>query len=162
AALDFSAIIPGLYQQIMSGKWNGTDWMEEIRNENAPIQNHAINLSGGSDQSLFSLGFSYTSQEGILGKPVEPRSDRYTVRLNSDEVIYKKSDLDVIKVGETFNYSYRKRSGIAIAGMYFNDIRNMLTGSPLVPAYNEQGEFYAREDVKASGLEALSSRVFNP
>jgi len=27
-ALDFSTIIPGLYQQIMSGQWKGTDWME--------------------------------------------------------------------------------------------------------------------------------------
>src|SRR5690606_28311303 len=108
AAINFSEKIPALYQQIMSGQWNGTDWMEEIRNQNAPIQNHAINLSGGSDQSLFSLGFSYTSQEGILGKPVEPHSDRYTVRLNSDHVIYKKNGLDVIKVGETFNYSFRQ------------------------------------------------------
>jgi len=161
-ALDFSTIIPGLYQQIMSGQWKGTDWMEEIRNRNAPIQNHAFNLSGGSDQSLFSLGFSYTSQEGILGKPVEPHNDRYTVRLNSEHVLYKKNGLDVVKLGETFNYSYRKRSGIAIGGMYFNDIRNMLTGSPLVPAYNDKGEFYARADVKASGLESLSSRIYNP
>lgn len=160
--LDFASLIPGLYQQIMSGQWNGTDWMEEIRNENAPIQNHAISLSGGSDQSLFSMGFSYTSQEGILGKPVEPHNDRYTVRLNSDHVIYRKKGLDMIKVGETFNYSYRQRSGIAIGGMYWNDIRNMLTGSPLVPAYNDKGEFFAREDVKASGLEALSSRIYNP
>lgn len=161
-ALDFASLIPGLYQQIMSDKWEGTDWMEEIRNKNAPIQNHALNLSGGSDQSLFSMGFSYTSQEGILGKPVEPHNDRYTLRLNSDHVIYRKNGLDMIKLGETFNYSYRQRSGIAIGGMYWNDIRNMLTGSPLVPAYNDKGEFYAREDVKASGLEALSSRIYNP
>src|SRR5690606_4270287 len=162
AAIDFSTKIPGLYQKIMNGQWNGTNWMEEIRNKNAPIQNHSINLSGGSDQSVFSLGFSYTSQEGILGKPVEPHSDRYTVRLNSDHVIYKKNGIDVIKVGETFNYSYRKRSRIAIGGMYYNDIRNMLTGSPLVPAYNDHGEFYARADVRASGIEGHSSRLFNP
>lgn len=161
-ALDFASIIPGLYQQITSGQWNGTDWIEEVRNKNAPIQNHAVNIAGGSDQSLFSLGFSYAGQEGILGKPVEPKHDKYTVRLNSDHVIYQHNRLDVIKIGETFNYSYRERSGIAIGGMYWNDIRNMLTGSPLVPAYNDKGEFFAREDVKASGLENLSSRVFNP
>jgi TonB-linked SusC/RagA family outer membrane protein len=162
AAIDFSTKIPGLYQKIMNGQWNGTNWMEEIRNKNAPIQNHSINLSGGSDQSVFSLGFSYTSQEGILGKPVEPHIDRYTVRLNSDHVIYKNNGIDVIKVGETFNYSFRQRSGIAIGGMYYNDIRNMLTGSPLVPAYNDKGEFFARDDVKASGIESLSSRLYNP
>ena len=160
--LDFASVIPGLYQKIMSGEWNGTDWIEEIRNKNAPIQNHAINLTGGSGQSVFSLGFSYSGQEGMLGKPVQPISNRYTVRINSDHVIYEKNGLEILKVGETFNYGYRKRSGIAIGGMYWNDIRNMLVGSPLVPAYNDKGEFYAREDVKASGLENLSSRVYNP
>lgn len=161
-ALDFSHIIPELYKKINNGEWKGTNWMEEIQNKNAPIQNHAINLSGGSDQSLFSLGFSYTRQEGILGKPVEPHNTRYTLRLNSDHVLYKKNGLDIIKVGETLNYSFRNRSGIAIGGMYYNDIRNMLTGSPLVPAYNDSGDFFARDDIKTSGLENLSSRVYNP
>ena len=45
-ALDFASVIPGLYQDISSGKWNGTNWIEEIRNKNAPIQNHSINISG--------------------------------------------------------------------------------------------------------------------
>lgn len=161
-ALDFASVIPGLYQDVSSGKWNGTNWIEEIRNKNAPIQNHSINISGGSDQSLFSMGFSYSGQEGILGKPVEPKHDKFTFRFNSDHVIYEKDGLDIIKVGETFNYSFRKRSGIAIGGMYYNDIRNMLVGSPLVPAYNDKGDFYARDDVRDSGLESLSARVYNP
>src|SRR5690554_20104 len=29
AAIDFSTKIPGLYQKIMNGQWNGTNWMEE-------------------------------------------------------------------------------------------------------------------------------------
>lgn len=160
--INFSNVIPELYQKIQSGEWNGTNWIEEIRNKNAPIQNHAINIAGGSDQSLFSLGFSYAGQEGILGVPVQPIHDRYTVRLNSDHVIYNNKEFDVIKIGETFNYSYRNRSGIAIGGMYWNDIRNMLVGSPLVPPYNDAGEFYARADLQKSGLESLSSRLYNP
>ena len=156
---DFSQAIPGLYQKITSGQWNGTDWIEQISNKNAPIQNHALNISGGSGQSVFSLGFSYAGQEGILGVPVQPKHDRYTVRLNSDHVILNNKEFDVIKIGQTFNYSYRNRSGIAIGGMYWNDIRNMLVGSPLVPAYNDAGEFYARADVQASGLEGLSPRI---
>lgn len=159
---DFASTIPGLYSKIQDGTWNGTDWMKEIENKNAPIQNHAINISGGSDQSVFSLGFSYASEEGTLGKPVEPKNDKYTFRMNSDHVLYENNGLDVIKVGETFNYSYRERSGVSIGGMYDNDIRNMLVGNPLVPAYNDEGEFYARNDVNASGLANVSSRIYNP
>nr|WP_319398963.1 TonB-dependent receptor [uncultured Carboxylicivirga sp.] len=159
--LDFASIIPGLYQDIQNG-WQGTDWVKEIENKNAPIQNHSINITGGSENSVFAMGFSYSSQEGTLGKPVQPKSDRYTLRLNSDHILYEKDGLDIVKVGQTLNYSYRERSGIAIGGMYSNDIRNMMTGSPLVPVCNDEGEYYARADVQASGLEALSSRIYNP
>ena len=161
-AIDFSSIIPDLYQKIQSGQWNGTNWLEEAYNKNAPIQNHAINIGGGSAQSVFSMGFSYASQEGVLGKPVEPNYERYTVRLNSDHSIYKKNDLDIIKIGQTLNYSYSKKGGIAIGGMYYNDVRNLLVGNPLVPLYNSEGEYYAADDLAASGLAGLSSRLYNP
>jgi TonB-linked SusC/RagA family outer membrane protein len=161
-AIDFASAIPDLYQQIQSGQWNGTNWLDEAYNKNAPIQNHAVNISGGSAQSVFSMGFSYASQEGVLGKPVEPNYERYTARLNSDHSIYKKNGLDIIKVGQTFNYSYSKRGGIAIGGMYWNDVRNLLVGNPLVPLYNDAGEYYASDDLAASGLAGLSSRLYNP
>ncbi len=159
--LDFASIIPSLYQDVQNG-WQGTDYMKEIENKNASIQNHSINITGGSENSVFAIGFSYSSEEGTLGKPVQPTNDRYTLRLNSDHVLYKKNGLDIIKMGQTLNYSYRERSGIAIGGMYSNDIRNMMTGNPLVPAYNDEGEYWAQADNDASGLSALSSRVYNP
>ncbi|MGM0376754.1 MAG: TonB-dependent receptor [Bacteroidota bacterium] len=160
--IDFANAIPDLYQKIQSGQWNGTNWLDEAYNKNAPIQNHAVNISGGSEQSVFSMGFSYASQEGVLGKPVEPNYERYTARLNSDHSIYKKNGLDIVKVGQTFNYSYSKRGGIAIGGMYWNDVRNLLVGNPLVPLYNDDGEYYAADDLEASGLAGLSSRLYNP
>ena len=161
-AIDFASAIPDLYQQIQSGQWSGTNWLDEAYNKNAPIQNHAVNVSGGSVQSVFSMGFSYASQEGVIGKPVEPNYERYTARLNSDHSIYKKNGLDIIKVGQTFNYSYSKRGGIAIGGMYWNDVRNLLVGNPLVPLYNDADEYYAADDLAVSGLAGLSSRLYNP
>jgi TonB-linked SusC/RagA family outer membrane protein len=160
--VDFASAIPGLYQKIQSGEFTGTNWMEEIYNKNAPIQNHAFNITGGSGQSVFSMGFSYASQEGVLGKPVEPNYDKYTARINSDHVIYEKDGLEIVKVGETFNYSFRKRSGIAVGDMYYNDVRNMLVGNPLVPVYDTEGNYYANDDLQESGLAGLSSRIHNP
>jgi TonB-linked SusC/RagA family outer membrane protein len=159
---DFATEIPELYQRIQSGAWDGTDWFREAYNENAPIQNHGVNITGGSEQSVFSMGFSYTSQEGVVGKPVEPNYERYTARLNSDHVIYENNGLDVVKVGQTFNYSYSDRSGVAIGGMYYNDVRNLLSGNPLVPLYNDEGEYYALDDVQASGIAGISTRLYNP
>ena len=67
---DWAGLLPAdLYNSIMDGSWQGTNWIKETYNEAAPTQNHSFNLAGGTEQSKFSMGFSYTSQEGILGKP---------------------------------------------------------------------------------------------
>lgn len=162
APINFAAAIPILYDSIQSGAWNGTNWMKEAYNKNAPIQNHAINISGGTHQSTFSMGFSYSSQEGVFGRPVEPHFDRYTARINSNHVIHENNGLDIIKFGQTFNYGYTERSGIAIGDMYWNDVRNMLVGNPLVPIYNADGEYFANQDLQEFGLAGLSSRIYNP
>ena len=162
APIDFAARIPGLYQLIQTCAWNGTNWIEEAYNRNAPTQNHAINLAGGTDQSTFSLGFSYSSQEGVLGKPVEPHFDRYTARINSSHVVREGNGFDLIKVGQTFNFGYTERSGVAIGGMYWNDVRNLLAGNPLVPMFNAEGTYFAINDLAAAGLGGLSSRIYNP
>lgn len=103
---DFSKELPeSLYNSIMNGTWNGTNWLEAIKVKNAPVQNHSFNLSGGNEMSRTSLGFSYTSQEGIFGKPMNSAFERYTARVNSEHVLLKSKDqkYDVIKIGENLN-----------------------------------------------------------
>lgn len=161
APYDWENMIPDLYSRVQSG-WKGTNWLKEIENSNAPIQNHALNILGGNDMSHFSIGFSYADEEGIYGTPVEPNYKRYTFRLNSDHVILKKDGMDVIKFGENLNYSYNNKKGIGIGNIYWNDIHNMLGASPLMPVYNADGEYWNRQDNTDSGLEQLSPNLANP
>ncbi|MEG2574300.1 MAG: TonB-dependent receptor plug domain-containing protein, partial [Bacteroides sp.] len=140
-AYDYAKLVPN-WDKIQDGTFKGTNWLEEARNENAPIQNYALNVSGGSEQSIYSLGFSYTSQEGIIGKPVEPNYNRYTFRLNTEHTLYKKDNLDIVKLGENLSYAYSERSGINIGDMWSNDIRNMMTTSPFLPMYDDKGEYH--------------------
>jgi TonB-linked SusC/RagA family outer membrane protein len=158
---DWANIVPN-YEQIMSGASSGTNWLEEIREKNAVTQNHSLNISGGSDKSTYSIGFSYTSQEGILGKPVEPKYERTTARINSDHVLYRVDNLDVVRFGENLNYSYSTRNGIQIGNIYANDIHSILVAAPIMPVYNEDGEYFNAEDKKASGLDSYDSQIYNP
>ena len=92
---DWAGLLPTyLYNSVMDGSWKGTDWINEAYKKGAPTQNHSINIVGGNDLSKFSLGFSYTQQEGTLGwnkiDPVNANFNRYTARFNSDHVIFKK------------------------------------------------------------------------
>lgn len=151
---DWANLLPSdLYNSIMDGSWQGTNWIKETYNEAAPTQNHSFNLAGGTEQSKFSMGFSYTSQEGILGKPVQSQYDRYTARINSDHVLLKVNDFDAIKIGETLNFNYNTKSGIAIGNIYGNSIHNMLIGNPLLPVYDAEGNYYDYYDKRDNGWE---------
>lgn len=151
-AYDWESLLPSsLYKSIMDGTWNGTNWLDEATNNNAPTQNHAFNITGGNEFSKFSLGLSYTSQEGTIGKPVEPNYERYTSRLNSEHVILKNNDFDVIKFGENMTYSYTERSGIGIGNIYWNDVHNFLVANPLMPVYDSEGNYYDQDDKVAEG-----------
>lgn len=139
---NFASDVPG-WANIEDGSWKGTNWLDLSRNKNAPTQNYALNITGGTEQSVYSAGFSYTSQEGILGKPVQPEYDRYTARINSEYTLYKKGKLDIVKFGENLTYSYVERSsGIAIGDMWFNDIRNLLKATPFLPHLDSDGNHH--------------------
>lgn len=138
---DYASMVPN-WEAIANGTWQGTNWLDEARNEDAPIQNHALNITGGTEQSVYSLGLAYTSQKGILGAPVQPEYTRYTARINSEHTLYKKGQSDIIKVGENLTYSYSERNGIAIGDIWGNDVRNMLHANPFLPNKDEKGAYH--------------------
>ena len=152
SANDWHAILGSNYNAVMAGQ--STNWLEEMQNKNAPTQNHSINIVGGNEISKFSLGVSNTSQDGIFGKSAASKFDRTTVRLNSDHIILKNKSFDIIKVGETLNFNYSKKSGIGIGTQYVNDISNALRGCPLIPVYGANG-YFDTADKLATGM-ALS------
>jgi TonB-linked SusC/RagA family outer membrane protein len=125
---------PVYYDKLLSGEWSGTNWLKEMQNKNAPIQSHAINITGGNQTSVFSLGASYTSQEGIFGYPVQSKYKRFTVRLNSDHVILRKN-FDVIKLGENLSFTSSSNHGIGTGNMWWNDILNCAQTIPVLPMY---------------------------
>ena len=163
AMIDWANVLStDLYNSIMNGSNKGTDWLKAIHNDNAPITNHAINITGGTERSKFAFGVSYTGQEGVFGKPVASKYDRTTVRLNSDHVLWQKDGLDIISFGENFTFTYSKKSGIGIGNHYWNDIYNMLVANPIAPLYRQDGEFAAFDEYNATGLWTLDNTVANP
>ena len=151
-AYDWANLLPAdLYQSVMNGTWKGTNWFKEAYNEGAPTQNHAIGITGGSELSRFSIGFSYSGTEGILGKPVQSQFERYTARINSEHVILKGRDFDIIKFGETLYYNYISNNGVATGNIYSNAIHNLLVANPLLPIHNEEGDWFNYDDKQSTG-----------
>jgi TonB-dependent starch-binding outer membrane protein SusC len=125
---------PVYYDKLLSGEWSGTNWLKEMQNKNAPIQSHSLNITGGNENSVYSVGVSYTSQEGIFGYPVQSKIDRYTFRINSDHVILRKN-FDVIKLGENLSFQYGQNHSIGTGNMWWNDITNCVETPPILPMY---------------------------
>ena len=168
ALIDWANVLPSkLYQSIKNGTWTGTNWMEEAYNKAAPTQNHAINVTGGTADHKYSIGLSYTQQEGLLGynkiDPVNANFKRYTFRVNTDNVVIKNGDLNILRIGETMNFNHNTNSGIADdVDIYWNSVHNIIRATPLLPAYtyDEQGNvtgFYDQAARQADGWNFDSS-----
>lgn len=141
-----------IYNAIKDG-WEGTNWLKEIINDDAPVQNHSVNVTGGSKTGTYSIGLAYTGQDATMGVPTSiPHMDRYNFRVNTENTVFKKGSLDILKVGQTLNYRFQKTKGsFATEGIYWNGLHNMLVMSPLMPAYNSDGSYYVYEDRVADG-----------
>ena len=166
APVDFAAVLPtALYQSIMNGSWKGTNWVEEMYNKGARTQNHSLNIAGGSADNKISMGLSYTGQDGILGwnqiEPMNAKYKRYTFRINSDNVAIKRHDLDVLKFGETLNFSYGENSGIGEGDIYESSLHDAIGATPLLPVYAKDANgnitgFYDEEARAADGWNFFS------
>ena len=158
---DWASLIPKQYAQIQAGTWNGTNWLEETTVHNAPIHNESVNIIGGGDVSRFAIGFSNFGQTGTIGYPATPQYDRNTFRMNSDYSLIKKQGRDILKFGENVTFSTINRKGLQIGGIYSNNVRSLLSLTPLLPARNEVGGWYEYKDIVADGWD-FSAEVANP
>ena len=166
ATVDFASVLPAdLYQSIMNGSWTGTNWVEEMYNKGARTQNHSLNIAGGSAENKISMGLSYTSQDGILGwneiEPMNAKYRRYTFRINSDNVAIKRHNLDVLKIGETLNFSYGQNSGIGEGDIYESSLHDAIGANPLLPVYTKDAQgnitgFYDEAAKEAAGWNFFS------
>lgn len=134
--LDFESLVPD-WGRIVSGAWEGTDWLDELSNKNAPVVNNALNITGGSAAGAYSLGLSHSSQEGIFGRPVQSDYERYSFRLNSDFILLrdKTDSFTILKAGETLRYTNSNNHGVGVSNQYWNDVFSCIVASPFLPLY---------------------------
>ena len=109
----------------------GTDWQDEIF-QVAPIQNHNLNISGGSDKNTYNVGMSYFNQEGIVSHTY---FERFTLRANSHFNVREN-----IRIGENFQFSFINQVG-ALNQSSGGPIRRAITHHTIVPVYDIMGGF---------------------
>lgn len=157
---DFGSLVP-TWNDVQNG-WTGTNWLNETENKNALIQNHSLNVVGGTEQSIYSIGISDTEQEGIIGQPVTPKYTRYSLRINTEHTIIKNKSHDVLKFGETLLYTHKKETGdFGIGDMYNNSLRTILAASPLMPIMNAKGEYHEALNYDMTTANPIGAYYYN-
>ncbi len=134
------------YQAIENGTWNGTNWFNEMMVNDAYETSHSLNITGGSERSVYSIGASYFNQDGVFGQQTNSFYKRINLRLNTEHILLSSSH-DILKIGENITYTKSKNGGVRQGNIYWNDVHNALVANPFISLYDETGEYgYAVEN----------------
>ncbi len=120
----------------------GTNWQKEVFNNNAPVMNHQISVSGGAERVsyLFSAGF-YT-QEGIVGGNFNRSNyERLTLRSNTTYTLFDESKsrnwLNSLKITSNLSYARIKSKSIEANSTWGSVLGSALALSPILNVYDE-------------------------
>lgn len=108
----------------------GTDWMDEIFTI-APMQEHNISITGGSEKTSVFFSGSYYNQDGVVGGD-KSNFERITSRLNVDHEVK-----DWLKVSGRVSYTHFDRLEIDENNEFGGVISNAMNIDPLTPVYYE-------------------------
>ncbi len=139
----WSSLVPQSILDEVANGWEGTDWFKEYENKNALQHSHALTISGGTERSKFSMSLNYSFNEGIMGGDNASNYRRYGGRINSEHVILKGKDRDIITIGENLSYWYHSSHDLAEGNGYWNIMQGAYTASPLVKPYQDDGTLSA-------------------
>lgn len=104
----------------------GTDWIDETA-QNAAMQRHSFQVSGGSEVSTFLLSGNYFTQDGIFGGD-KTNFNRTTIRFNSNHKVSK-----YFEVGNSFSYSTNKRKSVTEDDSFGGVMNHAMLMDPTTP-----------------------------
>lgn len=117
---------------------HNTNWQDHLFESNAPIVNHEISVTGGTERSTYNSSLSYFTQQGIIGGD-RSQFDRITARLNTQHEVN-----DYFNFGNNLAYSHIIRRGIASNASFNAAYSSALNLDPLTPLYEENDDILAQ------------------
>lgn len=105
----------------------GTNWQDALFNDNAPVQNHQLSVSGASEKVNYYFSLGYYDQEGIIGGNYDKSNyQRLSFRSNTLYTLFDETENRnwLRKMTFGLNVSYTRVNNIGVTA-------GNLTGSPL-------------------------------
>lgn len=130
----------------------GTDWQSEIFRK-APVQNHQLSASGGTENNTYYISFGYMDQQGII---YNSDFSRYSLRINTNNKV-----TDRIRIGNNLTLSNSTSNSIENGNYSGGVVGSALNMSPTIPVYIETPS--GREYAGPGSYEAIyTGRSSNP
>ncbi len=116
----------------------GTDWQDLVFNDNAPVMNHDVSISGASERVNYYLSMGYFKQEGIVGGNYgHSNYDRLTLRSNNTYIALDatkdRSFLNKLTLDVNVGYMRTHSTGISTNSEYGSVLGSALYLSPVLP-----------------------------
>ena len=116
----------------------GTDWQDLLFNDNAPIVQHDVSISGASEKINYYLSLGYFSQDGIVGGNYgQSNYDRLTIRSNNQFNLFdaskERSFLNKLDVGANLSYMRVHNTGIDANSTWGSPLGSALYLAPTLP-----------------------------
>lgn len=115
----------------------GTDWQEELFNDNAPVSNHELTVSGASEKLNYYLSLGYYTQEGIIGGDYDRSNyNRLTLRSNTKYTLFDESKtrnwLNKLDITVNLSYARVKSKSIDANSQWGSPLGSALAMSPIL------------------------------
>ena len=129
----------------------GTNWQDLLFNDNAPIMQHDVSISGASEKVNYYLSMGYFTQEGIVGGNYgQSNYDRLTLRSNNQFNLFDDSKernfLNKLDLGANLSYMRVHNTGIDANSTWGSPLGSALYLAPTLPVtltqlgYDKVGE----------------------
>ena len=135
-------IVPRYSLAEVAAAGKGTDWQDQTFNYNAPVQQHQLSVSGGTDKALYFVSVGYFNQEGIIGGNYNKSNyDRLSIRSNNTYVPYETTDRDFLnKVTLSANIAYSRitSKGIETNSEFGSILGSAVAFNPILPVFADE------------------------
>ena len=128
----------------------GTNWQELLFNDNAPIVQHDVSVSGATEKVNYYLSLGYFTQDGIIGGNYgQSNYDRLTIRSNNQYNLFDESKsrsfLNKLDLGANISYMRVHSTGIDANSTWGSPLGSALYLAPTLPVtlragYDENGQ----------------------
>ena len=116
----------------------GTNWQELLFNDNAPIMQHDVSVSGASEKVNYYLSLGYFDQDGIVGGNFgQSNYDRLTIRANNMfnllDATKERNFLNKLDLGANLSYMRVHSTGIEANSTWGSPLGSALYLAPTLP-----------------------------